>query len=90
MVSSEPRRYHAVKGVVGMLERNGDEARDERGSELPSEAESQESFEASRHQHPSKQRRRDEPWGGPHASLWKRLLAASVKASGIRIGRFPQ
>lgn len=65
-----------------MLERNGDE--------LASEAESHEMFEASSHGKFVNCESRGEPWGGPHARLWKRLLAASVKAAGIRVGRFPK
>ncbi len=65
-----------------MLERDDDGTR--------SEAVSREMFEASGLGHSAKRRPSGEPWGGPHASLWKRLLAASVKAAGIRVGRFPK
>ena len=69
-----------------MLEQNGNEERDD---DRASEAESLEMFAARNHANPAKRRPRDEPWGGPHASLAKRLLAAFVKAAGIRVGRFP-
>ena len=65
-----------------MLQRDGDEP--------PSEAESHAMFAASNHEHSASRKPRNEPWGGAHASLWKRLLAASVKAAGIRPGRFPK
>lgn len=45
-------------------------------------------FEAYAREHPGQHRAA--PWGGPQDGILKRLLAASVKASGIRIGRFPR
>ena len=67
---------------------DSDEVRAQAGDDLPTEEDSQRLFDAFAREHPGK--RRNVPWGGPQDSLWKRLFAASVKASGIRVGRFPQ
>lgn len=72
----------------GMGIDDGDAAGADAGGDLPTEEDSHRMFEAYAREHPGQHRAA--PWGGPQDGILKRLLAASVKASGIRIGRFPR
>lgn len=73
-----------------MTEEAGGSAHEVWGENLHSEEDSIDMFIASDSEHRAKQRSAYGSWNSPSASLWKRLVAALVRAGGIRLGRFPE